>query len=138
MANLHTYGKLTFASKPCPCCGTVIDGAARFFALMIPEPNSGCWLWLGSLRSGYGRFSLNGKTCEAHRVSYEHLVGPIPQGMMIDHLCRTRCCINPDHLEPVTNAENIRRGQAGKGPGALTTARPSRVALGAGSPTQPN
>ena len=67
---------------------------------------SGCWLWIGSLdRSGYAKF--NG--CGAHRAVYEQLVGPIPEGMQLDHLCRVRSCVNPAHTEPVTPKENSRR-----------------------------
>ncbi len=88
----------------------------RFFRRVVIEPNSGCWLWTGSLAGGgYGKFhySSNRRNQKAHRVSYEIHVGPIPQGLVIDHKCRTRCCVNPHHLEPVTNLENIRRGLAG-------------------------
>lgn len=74
------------------------------------EPNSGCWLWAGADNGvGYGKF--RGKY--AHRISYEMNRGPIPNGMHLDHLCRVRCCVNPSHLEPVTNAENARRGLCG-------------------------
>lgn len=74
------------------------------------EPNSGCWLWDGADNgSGYGKF----RGRYAHRVSFEMHKGPIPQGMHLDHLCRVPCCVNPSHLEPVTNAENARRGRAG-------------------------
>jgi hypothetical protein len=83
----------------------------------IPEPNSGCVLWLGELNSaGYGRISQGnnhvGKRVRylAHRVSYELAKGQVPEGMELDHLCRVRCCINPEHLEPVTRSENNRRG----------------------------
>lgn len=77
----------------------------------IPEPNSGCWLWAGALDGkGYSLMYAQGKNRRAHRVSYEQQKGPIPDGLEIDHLCRTRCCVNPDHLEAVTHAENIRRG----------------------------
>jgi hypothetical protein len=85
----------------------------------IPEPNSGCWLWLGSTdEKGYAlmrhRKPLGGWTTgRVHRLSYEAVYGAIPVGLVLDHKCRVRCCINPAHLEPVTNAENIRRGLAG-------------------------
>jgi hypothetical protein len=75
----------------------------------IPEPNSGCWLWIGDAQAnGYGRY--NGTV--AHRVTYELLVGPIPTGLTLDHKCRIRCCVNPAHLEPVTNVENVLRGDS--------------------------
>ena len=78
---------------------------------------SGCWLWKGLVdRDGYGVFGLNRRSFRAHRVAYELLVGPIPDGLMIDHLCRVTSCINPDHLEPVTNKENQARGSAVKTP----------------------
>lgn len=76
----------------------------------IPEPNTGCWLFTMVLNSGYGQIFVNGRKWLAHRAAYELLVGPIPEGMTLDHLCRTRSCINPDHLEPVTIRENLRRG----------------------------
>ena len=72
--------------------------------------DTGCWLWIGKTRKdGYGVLSLFGGFGYAHRVSYELLVGPIPDGLVIDHLCRIRCCVNPDHLEPVTSRENLAR-----------------------------
>lgn len=83
----------------------------RFDAKWIPEPNSGCWLWTGCLMpNGYGQIQHRG-TLYAHRVAYELYVGPIPADLTIDHLCRTRSCVNPAHLEPVTFEENIRRGE---------------------------
>lgn len=73
-----------------------------------------CWLWTGALdRNGYGRISTGGRgdpIAFVHRVAYELIVGPIPDGLVIDHLCRNRACCNPDHMEPVTDAENKRRG----------------------------
>ncbi len=73
---------------------------------IMPEPNSGCWFWLGALSRGYGSL----KNARAHRVAYEMTIGPIPEGLVIDHLCRVTSCVNPDHLEAVTQAENVRRG----------------------------
>ena len=77
---------------------------------------SRCWLWTGALTSmkpfkGYGIFWNKGKKRLAHRFSYERAIGPIPDGLDIDHLCRVRCCVNPEHLEPVTRLENILRGE---------------------------
>lgn len=74
------------------------------------EPDTGCWLWLGSKTSkGYGMYQRRGKTMMAHRFTYELLVGPIPEGLEIDHLCRRRGCVNPKHLEPVTHSVNMLR-----------------------------
>jgi len=76
---------------------------------IIPEPNSGCWLWTASLDSkGYGAVRVNGVLHRAHRLVYALLRQPTD--MTIDHLCRVRCCVNPDHLEPVTSLENFLRG----------------------------
>lgn len=89
------------------------DPAQRFMGFVHPEPNTGCWLWGGAVNwRGYGRFGNEGGHVGAHRFSYEMHRGPIPDGLQIDHLCRVRCCVNPDHLEPVTNAENLARGAA--------------------------
>ena len=77
--------------------------------------DNGCWIWTGQTTiAGYGQFTRNRKTIYAHRAMYESEVGPIPEGLVIDHLCRTPSCVNPAHLEPVTNAENVRRGNRRK------------------------
>lgn len=68
---------------------------------------SACWLWAGCTRRGYGRVWRGGKMVLAHRVAYELLVGPIPEGLTLDHLCRNRACCNPNDLEPVTDRVNI-------------------------------
>lgn len=74
------------------------------------EQNTGCWIWMGTLDpDGYGVAKIEGSPRRAHRVVYQRLIGPIPDGMHLDHLCRHRFCVNPDHLEPVTSAENTRR-----------------------------
>lgn len=74
----------------------------------------GCWPWIASRdQKGYGMFRVGGRkglAVRAHRVLYELMVEPIPDGLQIDHLCRNPQCVRPDHLEPVTGAENVRRG----------------------------
>jgi len=85
----------------------------RVWRVIHPEPMSGCWLFANSGVAGYGCVEFQGRRTQAHRFVYERLVGPIPEGLQLDHLCRVRCCVNPDHLEPVTNRENARRGNAG-------------------------
>lgn len=106
-------GPTTRGARRCAgcCTGTVTE---RFWP-KVERVEDGCWLWTASLTGdGYGRISLGGKFGPmglAHRVAYELLVGPIPEGLELDHLCRVRRCVNPEHLEPVTHAENVRRAQ---------------------------
>lgn len=73
---------------------------------------SPCWIWQKSLNLGYGQAVADGKPIGAHRLAFATFVGPIPDGLCIDHLCNTRACCNPDHLEPVTSSENVRRSNA--------------------------
>ena len=86
----------------------------RHFWQKVNETDS-CWLWTGSVdKRGYGQVRLGprpGRLVYSHRLSYEMLVGSIPDGLEIDHLCRVHLCCNPEHLEPVTHAENMRRGK---------------------------
>jgi len=95
--------------------------AERFWAKVnksgpIPEFNpslGNCWDWTASCnesRGGYGQFDLDRRTRKAHAVSWELSVGPIPDGLIMDHLCRRHVCVNPSHLEPVTDGENFHRG----------------------------
>lgn len=79
----------------------------------VDAGDNGCWLWTAARKAdGYGVFAIERAAKRAHRVSYEALVGPIPSGLQLDHLCRTRHCVNPDHLEPVSQHENNRRGES--------------------------
>lgn len=76
-----------------------------------------CWQWLGSVdRRGYGQVAMGVGLSpkRVHIVVWEQLVGPVPAGLELDHLCRNTGCCNPDHLEPVTHLENVRRGHTGR------------------------
>ncbi len=104
----------------CECgCGAQVRAGRRFVKghnaksqspEYIVDAESGCWVWQRCLTFGYGRKRVKGVDWRAHRWYYEQAHGPIPAGLVIDHLCRNRACVNPAHMEPVTNRENILRG----------------------------
>jgi len=77
----------------------------------LVDEETGCWIWQRTTTAyGYGWIRVNGKGTNAHRAIYERLHGPVPPGLVVDHLCRNRICVNPDHLEVVTQTVNVRRG----------------------------
>lgn len=89
----------------------------RFWEKVEKRGPDECWEWGGTVADGYGRFREGGfgsSPVRAHRVAYKLLVGPIPEGLVLDHLCENRGCVNPAHLEPVTNRENLRRHYEGR------------------------
>jgi len=90
------------------------DPSTRFQVKVLPPNESGCVLWVGATDGDgrYGSFYADGKIQRAHRVAYEWAYGAVPAGLVLDHLCRVTLCVNPDHLEPVTQRENIMRGEA--------------------------
>ncbi len=88
---------------------------ARFWAKVAQVGNvCECWIWTAGTNRGYGRFSVGDKMVYAHRFAYEQANGPVDRILDLDHLCRDHACVNPYHLEPVTHAENVRRGLCGK------------------------
>ena len=93
-----------------------------FLSKIVPEPNSGCWLWVGSLNGRYPKMwdGRRGYVIYAHRFAYTVYRGTVPEGYDIDHKCRVKVCVNPQHLEPVTRRENLVRGaRARRLPGAI-------------------
>lgn len=99
-----------------------VDVADRFWVKV--NKSDGCWEWTAHRHvSGYGMINIDRVPRYAHRVAYEMLRGEIPDGLQLDHLCRNRGCVNPDHLEPVTNRENTLRGRCGEVNAARMRAR---------------
>lgn len=114
----HHYDTWRFHGDPLFPVRIFGDHERRFWSKVnkegpVPDyaPRLGrCWIWTGQINpDGYGWFGLAGKNELVHRYVYEMLVGPIPEGLEIDHLCMVRPCLNPPHLEAVTHAENTRR-----------------------------
>lgn len=105
----------------CRACRAEIE-AKRTAPRWIVDDETGCWNWQlarssrhgNAIGIGYGVIRANGRNVRAHRYVYEAHKGPIPTGMQLDHLCRNPSCVNPDHMEPVTHAENLRRGNSTK------------------------
>ncbi len=126
------------AANPCQFCGVPAQCGRRYcspccrkasarqrtvghFWRSFDKTEGGCWIWRGRAEAGYG---LAGKTY-AHRLSWELHRGAIPAGLHIDHLCFVKTCVNPDHLELVTGAENARRYQAARSAGTLPAWHPA-------------
>lgn len=99
----------------------------RFWSKVDVRDDDDCWLWRAGTKGGYGQFGIGSRTdgskrsIGAHRYAYELLVGAVPDGLELDHLCRVRYCVNPAHLEPVTHRENTLRGDTIVARHALTT-----------------
>ena len=108
--DLHKEGLAMNATRTQKAFPMDAKAFARFNA-QYEVAESGCWEWTATvmLRKGYGQFSY-GRLMLAHRASYEHFRGAIPEGLNLDHLCRNRKCVNPDHLEAVTQRVNVMRG----------------------------
>ncbi len=115
--SLNHWKKRRFCSIDCANAGLRAERQAIPVMERISDriDRSGdCWLWTGAkANTGYGQLRIDNKPLLSHRVVYEQIVGPIPEGLSLDHLCRVPACCNPAHLEPVTHLENCHRGLQG-------------------------
>ena len=103
---------------------------ARFWSHVQKQPGDGCWLWAGATnRGGYGRFDA-GQSSLAHCWAWIQEHGPVPEGLELDHRCRTPACVRPSHLEPVTHRENVLRGESPSAVNARKTHCPRGHPLG--------
>ena len=115
------------------------DAVKRFWDKVAKGSGDECWLWTGRLGDrGYVRFQVDGRLIQVHRFAYELLVGPIPVGLTIDHLCRVRHCVNPSHLEPVTVQENLMRGESPPALNARKTHCPQNHPYDSSNPKRDN
>lgn len=74
------------------------------------DPDTGCWIWLGEIdKKGYGRFSIGGRRVQAHIYLWTEKNGPLPPSIQLDHMCRRRACVRPEHMDPVSGSENVKR-----------------------------
>lgn len=112
---LRTYGDPSKLG-PRGARGAIIADPLERFWSKVDKREGGCWYWQGNRRrrGGYGSMFWQGSLQSSHRIAYQILIGPIPDGLVLDHLCREPACVNPDHLEPVTVAENSSRARRGK------------------------
>lgn len=107
--------------------------AERFWAKV--DKTDGCWLWTSNISTaGYGLFKIAQRGYVAHILAYETLVGSVPDGLELDHLCKVRRCVNPEHLEPVTQRENIMRANGFAALNARKDACPNGHAYDAKNP----
>jgi hypothetical protein len=107
----------------------------RFTSKYQVDPETGCWEWQAALKtSGYAQFWNGTRMQPGHRFAYETVIGPVPEGLHLDHLCRNRICVNPLHVEPVTMEENIRRSPLNQ---AMWEAKRARTHCPHGHPFSP-